>query len=205
MKPSDYIFGVSSWKTNPRRIVFVMKIEECITFADAYDRFSELRGPEGPIHVQPVSRPAHPFPWCDYEHIPGAMHDKEKGKKNWERDLAMKDLDRFFVGEAQGGRWLGPKGPEIDQGILSFLKVCSLFDRHGCKISSQNHDATPEKPIACGPRYTGLHLETPEPERLIELCNKHMEEIPLDGGIGNVEPAMKKPWRNKKPSCKSSC
>ena len=208
MNLGDYIFGVSPWKTNPRRVVFAMKIAERITFAEVYHRFPELRGPKGPIHVQPVSRPRLDFPWCDYQHIPDAMHDKEKDRKNWEKDQAKRDLDRFFVGEPQDGwfgRWLGPKGPEIDQDILRFLKVCSLFDSHGCELSSQNHDASPEKPIAFGRRYTGLHLEIPEPERFIELLNGRMAGISLDAEIGDIATDTTKHGRNRRPSCKSSC
>lgn len=186
-----------------------MKIAERITFAVAYHRFLELRGPEGPIHVQPVSRPGRPFPLCDYEHIPGAMHDKKlKRGEKWEKDLDTMDFDRFFVGELQNGwlgRWLGPKGPEIDQDILCFLKTCSLFGSHGHKLGSQNHDASPEKPIAHGRRYTGLHLETSVPEALIELLNGRMAGIPLDTEIGDIETDTAKHERNRRPSCKSSC
>jgi hypothetical protein len=51
----DFIFGVSPSCTAPRRIVFIAEIEEPMTFAEAYDRFPSLRGPEGPIHVRPIN------------------------------------------------------------------------------------------------------------------------------------------------------
>lgn len=103
------------------------------------------------------------------------------------------------------GRRLGPKGPEIDQDILCFLKECSFYNWQGCELSRHNHDATQENPIANGGQNRGLHLETSEHEGLIELLNGQMAGIPLDNGIGDVEAAMTKHGRNKKPSCKSSC
>jgi hypothetical protein len=67
--------------------VFVGQIEERIRFAEAYERFPDLRGPQGPIHVKPACR-AGPFPISDYEHIPGAMH-----RSKWEADLKTRDLN----------------------------------------------------------------------------------------------------------------
>ncbi len=209
MNPGDYIFGVSPSKLKPRRIVFAMKVAERITFAEAYHRFPELRGPEGPIHVQPVSRPGRPFPLCDYEHITGAMHDKKlKSRKEWENDLKMRDLDRFFTGMQQNGwfgGWLGRQGPAIDQDILHFLMTCSVYNGFGYHISSRNGDATLNNPIAYGQFNRGLHLETSDPEGLIVLCNERMAGIHLDSGIGNVEADITKHRRNRKSTCRSSC
>ena len=208
MMHGDYVFGIShSMKHKPRRVVFATKIAECIRFAEAYRRFPKLRGSDkdsgGPIHVQPISMPGLPFPQCDYEHIPGATHDNR-----WVKDLATRDLYRFFVGELQDGwfgRWLGQKGPEIDQDIMRVLKTCSVYNKVGSELSRQNHDATQENPIAYRCLNRGLHLETSEPEALIELLNGRMAGIPLDSGIGNVEADITKPGRNKRSSCKSSC
>jgi hypothetical protein len=168
MQPGDYIFGISPAGQKPRRIVFIAKIEDRITFAEAYERFPELRGPEGPIHVQPINRSNLFFPCSHYEHIPGATHC---GKK-WERDLPSRNLDAFFVcSEPNGccGRWLGASGPTIDEEMLSFLKQCSV---HGSRrFSDQNTDATVENPVCYGGLYKGLHLETDEPEVFLDLCS----------------------------------
>ncbi len=109
MHEGHWVFGISPKNGTPRRIVFVAQIEERITFADAYDRFPELRGPEGPIHVKPISGWG-PFPQSSYQHIPGGNHPD-----NWQTDLARKDLDAFFVcskREGWRGRWLGEYWPE---------------------------------------------------------------------------------------------
>src|ERR1017187_4365008 len=52
MFPGHWIFGISPTKVGTRRIVFVAKLEERITLAEAHDRFPALRGPEGPIYVE---------------------------------------------------------------------------------------------------------------------------------------------------------
>jgi hypothetical protein len=61
MRKGDYVFGVSPSATRPRRIVFVARIHEKITFAEAYRRFPDLHGPKGPIHVCPAKE-VGPFP-----------------------------------------------------------------------------------------------------------------------------------------------
>lgn len=174
MRRGDFIFGISGSNTSPRRIVFVAKIEDCITFAEAYNRFPDLRGPHGPIHVRPLKKKKRePFPRSSYEHIPHSIHGDR-----WEGDLASSALDAFFVcSKADGcaGCWLGASGPEIGGEILDFLKKCSV---HGMNISdAQNKHASINRPIVYrGPRggdlMTGLHLETNAPEFLVELCNQ---------------------------------
>ena len=155
--------------------MFVAKIaERPLTFAEAYHRFPELRGPDGPIHVRPRKR-SGPFPDSDYEHIPGSMHEKDE---DWRRDLASRELDAFFVCSAADGdvgRWLGERGPEVDGDILAFLKTCSV---HGwsAQLSGRNRDATVGRPIvhcARGPLCIGLHLETGKPEDLLALCQAY--------------------------------
>ena len=74
VKAGDYIIGLSPSKLKPRRIVFVCRVEERISFREAYERFPGLRGPAGPIHVRPVHG-IGPFPSNSYEHIPGANHE----------------------------------------------------------------------------------------------------------------------------------
>ena len=73
--PGDYVFGVSPSTTAQRRIVFIAKIAERITFAEAYGRFPKLHGPLGPIHVRPLKVKRNgSFPRSDYAHIKGSMH-----------------------------------------------------------------------------------------------------------------------------------
>jgi len=169
MESGDFIFGISSWETHPRRILFAAKIEERITFKEAYERFPSLHGPEGPIHVKPIQGTGS-FPASNYEHISYAMH----GGTKWQRDLATPERDAFFVcGDRVDwqGRWLGKRGPEIDDEILSFLKTCSVHKVN--LLSKQNKDAIISDPIRHrGPKgfgNIGLHLETSQPEALLEL------------------------------------
>jgi hypothetical protein len=173
MRAGDYVFGISpSHKGTPRRIVFIARIEERITFAEAYERFPELRGPDGPIHVRPVTRAGLPFPRSHYEHIPEATHCED-----WDHDLTSADQDAFFVcSEPEGccGHWLGASGPEIDTDILEFLTACSVHGSAG-PLAVRNEHATRATPIAHrGPKggllTVGLHLETQKPEGLLELC-----------------------------------
>lgn len=179
MQPGDYVFGISPSKPNPRRIVFVAQIEERIKFTEAYERFPELRGPEGPIHVHPI-RGAGSFPTSEYQHIPGSMHEDD-----WEADLWTRDLDAFFVCTQQNGwlgRWLGSYGPEIDAEILDFLQTCSVHGAAG-RLSTRNQDATLKNPIAHGRLYTGLHLETDQAEQFLKLCDARLaanERLDLD-------------------------
>jgi len=175
MLPGDWVFGLSHSKVPPRRIVFVAELEERITFAEAYDRFPDLRGPEGPIHVRPVDGTGR-FPECSYQHIPGASHAND-----WKADLASQRLDAFFVCSNRAGwrgRWLGKYGPEIDDEILRFLKKCSVHGQASL-LSAQNSDATVERPIRHGGLYTGLHLETDHAESLLALCASRIPGMTL--------------------------
>jgi hypothetical protein len=176
MRSGDYIFGISPSKLRPRRVLFAAKIEERITFAEAYKRFRDLRGPEGPIHVRPIQGTGS-FPASHYEHIPDSMHETD-----WRSDLATPEMDAFFVCSRRVDwqeRWLGVYGPEIDNGLLDFLKTCSV---HGVKgmLSEQNIYATLRCPIAYGCLYRGLHLETNQPEALLKLLGARMTAKPSD-------------------------
>ncbi len=193
MQRGDYVFGVSRAPMRPRRIVFVAKIDERITFAEAYDRFPDLHGPPGPIHVRPLKvKRNDSFPHSDYEHIPRSTH-----ATTWVRDLASRwfdagELDAFFVcSPADGyvGRWLGERGPEVDDAILRFLKTCSV---HGVSVhgTTKNRDATLNRPIVHGGLCKGLHLETDEPERLLALCQVRPE---LDGRSLDPVPVRRPP------------
>jgi hypothetical protein len=169
MKCGDYIFGISPSKPQPRRIIFAAHVEERITFEEAYIRFPDLQGPKGPIHVCPIQGTGS-FPTSNYEHIPDSEHEED-----WKKDLATRELDAFFVcSERVGwqGRWLGQRGPKMDEEILSFLKSCSVHGRAGM-LSKQNLDATIGSPICHrGPMgfLWRVHLETNQPEALLKLC-----------------------------------
>lgn len=181
MKEGDYIFGLSPSETFPRRIVFAARIARKMTFADAYETYPGLRGPEGPIHVRPTTSPGLGFPWSHYEHIPSANHEGE-----WDKDLRSPDLDAFFVCEPAAeilGRWLGEEGPAITEEILEFLRGCSVHGASG--PLGMNSAAKHSAPVAYGQLYKGLHLETDDPKALLNLMVTTMssrtvnEERPL--------------------------
>ena len=186
MTPGDYVFGVSPSRCGTRRIVFAARIEERIAFAEAFERYPSLHGPPGPIHVRPVLRAA-PFPLSAYEHIPDAMH-----ANNWESDLATRNLDAFFVCDrADGwlGRWLGRQGPEIDDELLAFLRTCAVYGQVG-RLSSANRGASKTRPVCHGGLCTGLHLETDNPEGLLDLCRVRLAGAP--------QPATTQPARQSR-------
>ena len=168
MNEGDFVFGVSPSGICPRRILFVARIEECISFADAFWRFPELRAPEGPIHVRPINGIGR-FPESCYQHIPGPMHAND-----WQADIASRELDRFFVCSKRNGwqgRWLGACGPAIDDEIVEIFNSCSVYG--ACGFLGQN-TGTLNIPIAYGRLWTGLHLETDRPEDLLAICEARM-------------------------------
>lgn len=183
MNKGDYIFGISSSKTQPRRIVFAARINDCITFAEAYHRYPALHGPDGPIHVRPIEG-AGTFPRSSYEHIAGSMH-----RKKWERDLASPKLDRFFICCPQigGSAWLGASGPAIDRDhpeILDFLNSCHLNGN-----ANRRNNGSWRNPIAEGGQYRGLHLETQNAEKLLEMCASRTSS----GNVGTSPPVTEDP------------
>jgi hypothetical protein len=200
MREGHFVFGISSSNTTPRRIVFVARIEKRMSFKDAFDCFPDLRGPEGPIHVRPIHGTG-PFPESEYEHIPESIH-----ASCWEADLRTRELDAFFVcAQREGwiGRWLGPLGPKIDDDILDFLTTrCSVHGKAG-RLSAQNADGTPEKPIAYGRLYTGLHLETDQAERLLELCDAYMNSNRNSCDLESV--CTPEPGESTGGDCRGSC
>lgn len=198
INPNDYIFGISPSGIRPRRIVFIARVEERITFGEAYKRYPELRGPEGPIHVKPVNDSSLTSGFL-YAHIPEAMHSDR-----WQKDLASQDLDAFFVCFPQTGyvgRWLGSFGPKIDDGILAAMKMCSLYGNKG-ELSESNNDATLQNPIVYkGPSggllFRGLHLETDRPKEIIELCEARIS-FSMDELVNLPLPSRNK---NRRTSC----
>jgi hypothetical protein len=188
MKENDYIFGISPSATPTRRILFAGQIEERITFAEAYNRFPDLRGPEGPIHVRPITGKGR-FPQSSYQHIPDAMHADD-----WEKDLASTRLDRFFVCRQRNvwlGSWLGSRGPKIDDEILAFLKTCSVYGPDGYR--GENSDATFETPICIGSLFRGLHLETDKPENLLALCKTRLTSEDLTAIRHSIPASPRRP------------
>lgn len=166
MQAGDAVFGISPSGVFPRRVVFSARIAERMSFADAYERFPDLRGPAGPIHVRPAEIPGPGFPDSHYEHIPGGNHPGD-----WRGDLRTPALDAFFACEKADdcfGRWLGPNGPAVKGPILDFLRTCQVWGNAGF-LSPQNSSATEDVPIRHGRLYTGLHLETDRPDDLVQL------------------------------------
>lgn len=169
----DWIFGVSNSETRPRRIVYAAQVEDRITFADAYLRYPDLRGPRGPNPVQPLDKedPLRPWPYSKYAPVKGSPHEER-----WHLDLARPDLDRFFVCRPPDGfrnRWLGRAGPVVDSEILDFFNGCMVFGS-GLDGTRRNTGRL-TAPVALGGRCIGLHLETPRPEELLALCEVHVE------------------------------
>lgn len=177
MKLGDYVFGISPSITKPRRIVLAAKLTEILTFEDAYTKYQNIWDDCGikPICVKPVSLESRSgmFPASKYEHLDGAKH----GNNSWKKDIPSFDHDRCFVCEPICNiPWLGKSGPIVTGEIINFLRQCEVF---GATVKSNNSWATESKPIvyrrneSSGALYTGLHLETHEPERLISLILKH--------------------------------
>jgi hypothetical protein len=97
-----------------------MKVDERMTFKEAYDRgkedkvFLSLRGTA--IHVRPLDVPVHVAgdPNC-YEHIQGAPH-----KDEWQSDLRG-TRDVFLTGTK--GSWVAAaNGPEVTEALIELLK-----------------------------------------------------------------------------------
>jgi hypothetical protein len=162
-----------------------------MTFAEAYARYPHLRGPPGPIHVRPAARPGPSFPDSEYEHIPGANHGD-----SWRADLRTPDLDAFFActrAEGALGSWLGADGPTLGERLLDFLRSCSVWGNAG-KLRDDNPSATVDAPVRHGGLFTGLHLETDQPNLLIRL---------VCGGA-SVDPTPPSP-REERPRAARRC
>jgi hypothetical protein len=169
--------------------VFIARIGERMTFAEAYAHHPELRGPPGPIHVRPAARPGPWFPDSEYEHIPGANH-----ADNWRADLRTPDLDAFFACDrASGplGAWLGASGPTLAEPLMEFLRTCSVWGNAG-KLRDDNPSATVNIPVRHGGLFTGLHLETDRPDQLIRLvCGASIDPKPPSQRNGRARAASR--------------
>ena len=204
LKKGDFIFGVSPSKPKPRKILFAAKIEDKVTFAEAYKRFPFLRGPKGPIFVKPVNRPHESFPESNYEHIKGSTH-----KDVWMKDIKTPDLDCFLVCEKTNtwiGRWLGEHGPIIDDEIISFFKTCPIYGKAG-KLSDYANDATEKNPISHKRLFAGLHLEIDDPLQLVKICEEKIQltEITSNKKRLNKQHKAKATCYRKAKSIKSCC
>ncbi len=176
MQAGDLIFAVSPSVTSPRRLLFAAEIEERITFREAFERFPELHGPPGPIHVRPVRR-TRGFPESDYEFIEGSVH----GEK-WQADLASRGLDAFFVCRPAAGwrnRWLGSLGPVVDDAVVAVLNQHPVYGSAG--LLASHNQGTPRNPIAHGGMYSGLHVEIGAADALLDLVELRMAGVELPG------------------------
>lgn len=174
MRAGDYVFGISPTGIWPRRIVFAVRITERMTFEDAYKKYPSLRGSGGQIHVRPTTRPGLHFPYTHYEHIPGATHPED-----WFRDISTPEQDAFFEcepGVPTLGCWLGRGGPAVAGEILEFLRGCRVYGRPGF-LAAANPGASERVPMSHGRLYTGLHLETSDPKRLMTLVARSAIQV----------------------------
>jgi hypothetical protein len=113
--------GISgSTAPNPRRVLLWMRVEERLTFDEAWERgntdatFRKLRG--GAIHIRPRRGAAGlRSPDC-YEHIPGAPHEDD-----WSNDVRG-NRDVFLVGDSTS--WLAStNGPEVTPELIHCLRA----------------------------------------------------------------------------------
>jgi len=131
-EPNDYVVGISrSLPGKPRRVIYVMRVGEIISFREAWERgetdpaFAARRGgvanpagekralmaEEGPI----IGGDIH-VKWGKkgYEHISRAVH-----AFTWRKDLDG-NRDRYLVGDPSSRYW-GAKGPEISDETACLL------------------------------------------------------------------------------------
>lgn len=121
VKPGDYVMGISgSDAGHPRRVLLWMKVDERMTFKEAFERgqkeksFHALRGTA--IHVRPLDVEGHLAgdPNC-YEHIQGAPHADE-----WRSDLKG-NRDVFLTGGKES--WVAEaNGPPVTETLIELLK-----------------------------------------------------------------------------------
>jgi hypothetical protein len=178
----DYVFGLSpsGGNSKPRKIVFAAMVTETLSFGMAYEKYQDEWDEENlkPICVRPLSQidNSEPFPYSQYEHLPGSKH-----QTSWAKDLPYEKLDRCFICDPIfDSPWLGTSGPVVTGEILSFLRSCRVY---GQSVENEsNHFASESTPVCyrrndmSGPLYTGLHLETDKPEVLIALFQKTMPD-----------------------------
>jgi hypothetical protein len=173
MQPRDYVFGVSPSPMLPRRIVYAAKINERMTFGEAYERFPSLHKIQ--VHVRPAHKIGFDFPDTVYEHIPGAIHDGGE----WRSDFPTPDSDAFFVCAAAVPSlpcWLGEGGPAVEGEVLDFLRGCKVYGQSPLPLG-RNSDATETAPVRHGALFKGLHLETDHPKSLLALLARTAAKI----------------------------
>ena len=178
MQPGDYVFGISPSPKMPRRIVYAARINERMTFGEAYERFPSLHKIQ--VHVRPASKIGLGFPETVYEHIPGAIHDGGE----WLSDFPTPESDAFFVCASAVGSlpcWLGEGGPTIAGEILEFLRGCRVYGQSGLPLG-RNSDGTETTPVRHGGLCRGLHLEADDPESLLALIARSAVKIAPPSG-----------------------
>ena len=121
VRKGDYIMGISgSSAPNPRRVLLWMRVEEVMTFKEAWNRGADdatFRGLRGwAIHIRPrQGAETLPSPDC-YEHIADSPHEDD-----WQSDVRG-DRDVFLVGDPSS--WVvSDDGPEVTPELMEFLKV----------------------------------------------------------------------------------
>jgi hypothetical protein len=125
-EPNDYVAGISrAISGKPRRLIFVMRVGEIITFKEAWERgesnelYANKRGgvanPQGEKRVIAEDEGQGPIIAGDihvkwgkkgYEHISRAAH-----AFTWRKDIEA-NRDRYLIGDPTS-RFYGPKGPVI--------------------------------------------------------------------------------------------
>lgn len=173
MQPGDYVFGVSPSLMLPRRIVYAVRINERMTFGEAYERFPSLHKVQ--VHVRPARKIGLGFPETVYEHIPGAIH--EGGE--WLSDFPTPESDAFFVCASAVRSlpcWLGEGGPSVMGEILVFLRGCQVYGQSPLPLG-RNSDATESAPVRHHRLFKGLHLETDDPESLLGFVSRSASKI----------------------------
>jgi hypothetical protein len=121
VEPGDYIMGISGATAGyPRRVLLWMRVDEKLTFKQAYDRgktdvvFRAIRGDA--IHVRPRRVAVHlPGEPACYEHIRRGPHSDD-----WRTDIKG-ERDAFLVGDKAS--WvLESEGPEVTQELIGLLR-----------------------------------------------------------------------------------
>ena len=121
-----YVVGISPSITNPRRALYLMKVDEAITFQKAWERgetnesYMFKRGGYSPLNSDP-SR-AHmngdiivrSRDGLKYEHVGGVHHNDW-----WFKVMEGKEVDSngdvYLVGDSKISKWYGEDGPRFTE------------------------------------------------------------------------------------------
>lgn len=157
VQEGDYIMGISPAGVGEhRRVLLWMRVEEKMTFADAYQRGETDRhfrlARRNAIHVRPRRGVDHVHGIPEtYEHIPHADHSSD-----WRTDIEG-ERDAFFIGDS--GSWVaGYGGPVVTQEAVELL-------REGITWKG---NATLQNPLTENPRGKHALLSGSAARRIIE-------------------------------------